>query len=376
MGRYLERCPGIMDIKKSLMINPSRLCIMRFRDRDAPITPEGLLFRTYGYDHPVNACFCDLEYAPDTLYSTEDPRAVRDGGEERYLKFYFDGGMKFIRDHFPHYQILHEPLGRSLVGVNEGQQDRVIRPDDRLQEQMRVDGDPLNNVLKDLLNLILDNSDLKSLDFGVFGSIAHGFHNPLYSDVDLIIYGKKQLGELRRTLYKLYDEGALRNEFEEWSSDEPPAHWNFTRYSKDEYGLYQERKMIYSLLDSERLNRTVKIEFEPVRRWDEIENEYGLTNSIKNLGRVEAVVEVLSDDEAGFMPSVYPVKTREISSEINLHDLTRIVSYVEEFRLQVMAGEKALVRGDLELVETSNEQFYQITLSYGPNYFDQVLKTL
>jgi len=349
---------------------------MRFRDRDAPVTPEGLLFRTYGYDHPVDGCFCDLEYAPDTLYSTQDPRAVRDGGIERYLKFYFDGGMKFIWDRFPRYQLFHKPLGRYLVGVNKGQLDRVVRPDDRLQELMRIDGDPLNNALKDLVNLILDNSDLKSLDFGVFGSIAHGFHNPLYSDIDLIIYGKKELGELRHTLYKLYDEGALRNEFEEWSLDGPPAHWNFTRYSKEEYGFYQRRKMIYSLHDSERLNRTVKIEFEPVRRWDEIENEYGMMTSIKNLGRVEAIVEVLSDDEAGFMPSIYHVKTREISRDINLHDLTRIVSYVEEFRLQVTAGETTLVSGDLELVETSHEQFYQIMLSYGQNYFDQVLKTL
>jgi predicted nucleotidyltransferase len=51
-----------------------------------------------------------------------------------------------------------------------------------------------------------------------------------------------------------------------------------------------------------------------------------------------------------------------------------VVSYVEEFRLQVETGERVVVRGNLEEVETRNGSFHQITLSYGREYFDQVLK--
>ncbi len=90
--------------------------------------------------------------------------------------------------------------------------------------------------------------------------------------------------------------------------------------------------------DAELLGREVKIEFEPVRRWDDITNEYPETLSIRELGRVEAVREVVSDDEGGFIPSIYPVR--------------------------------------LEEVETRNESFHQITLSYGRDYFDQVLKPI
>ena len=46
--------------------------------------------------------------------------------------------------------------------------------------------------------------------------------------------------------------------------------------------------------DAELLGREVKIEFEPVRRWDEITNEYPETLSIRELGRVEAVGEVIA----------------------------------------------------------------------------------
>ena len=349
---------------------------MRFRDRDAPVTLEGLILRTYGYDHPEGACFCDLEYASETVYRTDNHRAVRDAGPKKYYKFYFDGGLRFIRDRYPQYQLLNRPLNRLLVGVKDGQVARVVRPESWLQELMRAEGDPLTEAVNEVLNMVIDASTLRLRDFGVFGSLAHGFYNPMYSDIDLIVYGKGELKELRAALAQLYGEGLLRNEFDGWTVEGAPAHWNFTQYSKEEYGRFQRRKLIYAVLESEELGRSVKVEFEPVRRWGEIENEYDSTIRIENLGRVEAIVRVLSDDEAGFMPSIYPVKLKWIDLDINPEDLQRVVSYVEEFRLQIEAGETALVRGNLELVETSDGRFYQIVLSYGSEYFNQVLKPL
>lgn len=349
---------------------------MRFRDRDSPVTPEGLIFRAYGYDHPPDACFCDLEYALETIYKTDDPRALRDGRPKKYYKFYFDGGLKFVKKRHPQYQISHKSLGSLLVGVQENQIARVVRPDKQLKALMSVEGDPLTDTLKEVLNLVIESSTLRLEDFGVFGSLAHGIHNTLYSDIDLIIYGKGEMKELRATLSELSDEGVLTNEFEDWTMEMPPIHWNFARYSKKEYGQHQKRKLLYATYSSEKLDRVIKIEFEPVKRWNEIKNEYQTTMMIENLGRIEAVVRVLSDDEAGFMPSIYPVELEEIDRRIDPQDLVRVVSYVEEFRLQIEEGETALVRGDLERVETTDAQFHQIMLSYGDDYFDQVLKAM
>ncbi len=36
----------------------------------------------------------------------------------------------------------------------------------------------------------------------------------------------------------------------------------------------------------------------------------------------------------------------------------------------------ALIRGNLERVEREDDVFHQITLSYGEDYFDQVLKPI
>ena len=68
------------------------------RDRDAVITAEGIIFRVYGYTHPPEAYICDVEYAPSSIYVSTDPRALRDGGEEIYYKFYADGGLRFVRE--------------------------------------------------------------------------------------------------------------------------------------------------------------------------------------------------------------------------------------------------------------------------------------
>lgn len=349
---------------------------MRFRDRDAPVTPTGLVFRTLGYDHPANSCFCDLEYASEKVYRTDDPKALRDGLPTKYYKFYLDGGLKFALSQEPPYRILHRPLNRMMVGVTAEQLSHIIRPGERLKELMATNGDPLIEATREVLELVTDRSDLEPSDFGVFGSLAHGFHNPRYSDIDLVIFGMDELKELRMTLEGLYDEGLLGNEFQDWTPEDPPNHWNFTNYSKEEYGQSQRRKLIFAKYDSEGLGREVNVEFEPVRKWDEIDNEYEKTEGIEELGRVQAIGEILSGDEGGFMPSIYPVELKELDANVDPDQIRRVVSYVKEFRLQLEAGERVLIRGNLERVETKDEWFHQITLSYGPNYFDQMLKII
>jgi predicted nucleotidyltransferase len=349
---------------------------MVFRDRDAPITKDDLIFRVYGYDHPGGSCFCDLEYAPDSLYSVETVKALREGPEGRFYKFYLDGGLKFASAQKPPYRIFHKPLQRMMVGVKLSQMSQVMKPELRLVELLKVSGDPLIEAMRDVLDIVTDNSNLRTDDFGVFGSLAHGFHSVRYSDIDLIIYGQNKFVELMEMLQNLFDDGIMENEFDDWALNDPPHHWNFSRYSKAEYGSYQRRKLIYARYISKNLGRRVNVEFEPVRRLNEVKNEYGDIDKIESLGRVEARGDVLDDGEGGFMPSIYPVRISEVNANVDRHSIRRVVSYVKEFRLQLIAGETALIRGNLERVVTKDEEFHQITLSYGPDYFDQVLKAV
>ena len=60
--------------------------------------------------------------------------------------------------------------------------------------------DELLAAMERVLKISVDNSGLKTENFGVFGSMLHGFHHPKYSDIDLIVYGKKENAKMRKTL--------------------------------------------------------------------------------------------------------------------------------------------------------------------------------
>jgi predicted nucleotidyltransferase len=52
----------------------------------------------------------------------------------------------------------------------------------------------------------------------------------------------------------------------------------------------------------------------------------------------------------------------------------RIVSYLEEFRMQVARDETVYVEGNLEEVTTRSQSFFQVALSCCPRYYEQALK--
>ncbi len=349
----------------------------RFRDRDSPITEEGIIFRTYGYSHPENACFCDVEYAPATIYASSDPRAIRIGPDGTYYKFYFDGGLQFVKKKYPEYQLFHKALKTKLVGIDQAQIVQIRRPDERLRQILKEQ--PKNNLvntLKEVLNLLIDHSKLKSHHFGVFGSICHNFYHVNYSDIDLIIYGRNFLKELRETLADFYQQPSfpIQNEFTEWNYQKSTKHWHFKNYSIQEYPFYELRKLIYAVIRSKKINRPVKIEFEPVKNWGEIKNEYPEQVRIERIGWVKAIAEVLDDRDAFNMESIYKIEILKILEGKKVDEIVQILSFVEEFRGQVQKDEEILVEGNLERVIFHNKEYYQITLSYGPRYYEQTLK--
>jgi hypothetical protein len=52
----------------------------------------------------------------------------------------------------------------------------------------------------------------------------------------------------------------------------------------------------------------------------------------------------------------------------------RVFSYMEEFRQQAQENETVIVAGNLEEVVSPKGSFHQVTLTYCPRYYEQVLK--
>ena len=353
------------------------MAALTLRDRDAIVTEEGLVFRVFGYSHPSDAYFCDAEYAPATVFRSGNPKAFRNQGQNVFYKFYEDEGWKLVENSFPQYMILHEMLQKKVIGVNHRAISEVRKPEKELKKLIQTEPrDSLLAAMRNVLDIAVNQCGLSVENFGVFGSLLHGFYHPEFSDIDLIVYGKGNVARLRKALQELYEakSSLLRNEFETDESIKGKV-WRFRNFTPEEFSWHQRRKIVYSLLDSKESGRTIKTEFELVRGWKEIRNEYNPETRILQRGWVRMLARVRDDNDAPFIPSVYHIEPLKIlEGGRQAQQVKRIISYMEEFRMQAFRDETIYVEGNLEEVIGNKDNFFQIALTYCPRYYEQVLK--
>jgi len=358
------------------------LANLKLRDRDGILTKEGFVFRVFGYSHPFSAYICDAEYASSKIFQSSDPRAPREGKDGLFYKFYNDEGMKLVAKKYPQYIFCHEMLGVEIVAVPDSAVVEVREPQKRLKEILKNEStDELLAATERVIDISNTNSGLKTNDFGVFGSMLHSFHHPKYSDIDFTIYGKEENAKMRKTLEDLYSDksSGLSNEFKS-ENVMNGKRWLFKNFDVKDFVWHQRRKMIYGLYDDRRNSgRIIKAEFEPVKAWDEINSEYNPSVCITRRGWAKIKARITSDDEGPFIPSIYGIEPLELlSGHSGALEAKRVFSYMEEFRQQAHKDEEVIIEGNLEEVQTNDPDkcFHQMTLTYCPRYYDQVLKVL
>lgn len=353
------------------------MAALRLRDRDTIITQEGLSFRVLGYSHPTNAYICNAEYAPAEVFESNNPKAFRSKGQHVFYKFYEDEGWKFIQHSFPQHTVFHQMLHKKVLGVSQSNIAKTRKPDEELTRLIEIrQKDELIKALQTVLEITTQSSDLSTKSFGVFGSMLHGFHHPRFSDIDLVIYGRKNAARLFETLQQLYKKHSslLRNEFGTEESVKG-KHWKFLNYSLEAYIWHQRRKIAYALFNDENSGRVTKTEFEPVKDWNEISNAYDPKATVKQIGWTKMLARVVDDQDALFIPSIYGIEPLKVlSGTRSALKARRIISYIEEFRMQAHKDETIYVEGNLEEVMTSKGKLHQITLTYCPRYYKQVLQ--
>lgn len=352
---------------------------LKLRDRDAIITKEGLIFRVFGYSHPPDAFLCDAEYASARIFKSKDPRAPRTGGNQRFFKFYNDEGLKLVFNQFPKYTFFHKMLRQKVVGINQADIEEVRKPKERLFSLFKTGPkDELEDAAHRVVSIVLESSDLVLDNLGVFGSMLHDFHHPKFSDIDLVVYGRKENTLIREKLQELYSEStsSFRNEFENNEAIRGKK-WRFKNYKAEEFLWHQKRKKIYGLFEDKKSRRTIKAEFEPVKDWSEISSEYNAKTQVLRKGWTKIEARVVDATDSAFIPSIYQIEPLALlKGRKEAFNSQRVVSYMEEFRLQAEKDEEIRVEGNLEEVISPKGNFHQITLTYCPRYYEQVLKVL
>jgi predicted nucleotidyltransferase len=286
--------------------------------------------------------------------------------------------MKLIAKEYPQYLINHGMLGLKIVVVSQKDIAEARQPPERLQELLKEGpADPLLAAMENVFGIATERSGVSAQNFGVFGSMLHGFHHPKFSDIDFTIYGKTENAKMRQTMADLYEDkgSGFCNEFE--SNDAMKGKdWRFKNFDIADFVWHQRRKMIYGLFDDRKHSgRVIKAEFEPVKAWSEIKSEYDPETRIVQKGWVKLKARVTADDEAPFIPSIYSVEPNEVlSGSKEALEVTRIFSYMEEYRQQAQKDETVIVEGNLEEVQSGKGSFWQVTLTYCPHYYEQVLR--
>ena len=350
---------------------------IKLRDRDAIITKEGLIFRVFGNDHPKNAYICDVEYASAKIFNSKDPRAPRTSSNQLFYKFYNDEGLILVSKNYSQYIIYYKLLDKKILGIRISDIFKIRKPEQKLKKIItEKPDDELVEATQKVFHTIMDAATLSLEDLGVFGSLLHGFHHPKFSDIDLVVYGKEANKKIRKTLKEFYLDtcSGFTNEFDDKDVMNGKL-WRFNDFNLKEYVWHQKRKLIYGLFNDTKTGRIIKAEFEPVKKWNEISPSYKKNDRIFSKGWIRLKAKVTDDEDSPFIPSIYHIDPISVikGSKSGLESI-RIFSYMEEFRQQAKNDEIIIVEGNLEEVISNKRSFHQITLTYCPRYYHQVLK--
>jgi len=328
---------------------------MRLRDRDSVLLYNGVIMRVLGYTHPSSGWVCEPEYTPPHVFKSRSPRSPRGYPRTVYYKLYGSEPIELIDKH-PELTVVHPHLGRRVPGAPANLVREVRKPEESLRRLLSEEGDELTREVKRIVELIEDHTKVKLSDMGVFGSIQHGFHHPKLSDIDLTVIGFRNTRELAEFLEEAYRDPAtpLEQEYKAWLPQYTGKPFWSTLLTPEEHLWHQLRKPYYAVYRSW---REIKVEFHPVKDWSEIRVRH---LKVRRIGEAKAKLKVLDDTESIYIPSVWRVEP------IEGPPVERVVSYMEDFKMQARAGETMVVAGILEEVRSPAGSYLQITVTQNP----------
>jgi len=328
------------------------------KDKDFLETAEGLFFCVVGYLHPPDAFTAYLKYRPGS-----GGRWERGGVRYvRMMRAYSAANMRssseWLRSQFPHYLARCQVRGMELPLVPRSMVVRYYMPEVRLMEVLGGPRDPLEKKVHLLVDLLSEASGVPASCFGITGSILLGIHNPLFSDIDLLVFGADNARRVAQAAERLLKKGRLES------------------YTAREVVAWRRRQARLFDIPKEYVGRLAwpswsrgRIEGTPysiytVRTDQEIHGEYG-AERFKALGTVELTATVSDDSESLFIPAIYGVKDVTIlQGPKRPLPITRVVSFEGIFAGCAQRGRRIRVKGTLEEVRDKRRRIlrYQVVI--------------
>lgn len=314
------------------------------KDRDFIETREGFLFCVTGYLHPPEKYTAYIKYTP----ATAGRWRRRETAYRRELAYYHAHRvaetLDYLQAEHPHYVHYCPVRDMRFSMVPREQVQTYYRPEGRLAQILARADDPLEEEIARLVGAIQRSTGISPADLGVTGSVLLGIHDPSFSDIDLIVYGRENAGLLGAILCNLdilgispldeaYTDGWCQSVAQRFDLTCRQARWLISRQWK---------------FASPALGRRV-VSLHPTRSDAEIKEMYG-DHLYRDLGMARLRATVANADDSIYLPAVYIVEGVEIL-EGPAVDVGEIYSNEGLFCQAVDVGRKVEARGKLENVD-------------------------
>ncbi len=329
------------------------------KDRDFLRTREGMFFCVTGYLHPPDRYTAYLKYSPAASGKWHNAETAY----QRELPYYHvrsvEDTIQHLEAHYPWYvadcpvrNIRFSMVPREYVA-------RYYDPQERLREILAHPGDSLEEEVCGLATEIAETAGVPVGDLGITGSILIGLHNPTFSDIDLVVYGRQSARRVRRALGAGDNESGKERRgraaqsaaprirelgaafIERWSrgiAERFPLTVSEAQYlarRRWNYGWYGER--YFSI--------------HPIRTDDEITEHYG-DHIYRGQGAARIRATVVGTSDALFMPAGYLLADVEVLEGLaEAADVRELVSYEGLYRDVADVGQRIEAKGNVERVD-------------------------
>jgi len=314
-------------------------------------TVDNLIFEVKGVVHPNDRIIAYVRYVPDIVSSesTTGYRKIYDLCErEEYLK-----------NNHSEYLWFSEPHGRILQAIPHQRVKQVLDPVEHMV-QIRKSTSALSIATSDLVDLLLEYTDIDKRSIGVTGSQLVGVAGEA-SDIDLIVFGEATCDKFYRRLSESYDEiPGIEHYQGELLNEHVRFRWGDLVMYQDSLREIERKKILQGVF------RTHQFFIRLVKHRQDIDESFGQIVS-KNLGTTEVQCKITDDQDSIFTPCAYQVDSPDFPK------LKRIVSYRGRFTEHVSINSFVNTRGRLEsVVDTSTDERYQ-QLVLGENSSDYLI---
>jgi hypothetical protein len=311
------------------------------RDKDFVKTKEGFLFCVINYYHPKDRIIAYRKYIPnkDGLWVSKS-KVRYSRSMQTYSIEDLEKNIEELRIE-KRYVFKSRVLGIEISAVPWKFVKRHYKTDEGLRRILKLSKlDPLQETLLELIDE-LSNYISKS-NFGITGSILLDIHNPKFSDIDLIIYGKKESLSLKEAFLSKVSSKVLplpKDIMLKWAKEKI----TIFPLSLDEVLKIYKRKWNYGYFKGKVFS------VHPVRKWNEINERYG-DFWYRGLGLARIRFNVEDTNEALFLPHKYKAKNVRFLEGVEVNNLKEVVSNEGFFGNMLKEGELAEAFGKVELV--------------------------